>query len=195
MDVWAALKIWNEAKGGEYLVPKKGTPEFEEVKAIMKGGKAKKASDEKKKIVAKIDLEKEKKKAVVKRFLLRAVGKAMIKRQKKKLEAKKAEDRREAIELQARKFLGKVLREESHTLKELKEARKRYKDMPDEVKESMNLYDIDKEYPPLFTGKFLKEIEELHEYKLPADEDIREGKYYVYNPYIHTLERVESQSS
>ena len=58
MDVFTAIKKWNEAKGGEFVIPKKGTPEFEEVKEIMKGGKAKKVPDEKKKIVAKIVPEK-----------------------------------------------------------------------------------------------------------------------------------------
>lgn len=83
MDILTAIKKWNEAKGGAFVIPKKGTPEFDEVKVIMKSGKAKKVPDEKKKIVAKIDLEKEKKKAVVKRFLLKAIGKGMMKRKKR----------------------------------------------------------------------------------------------------------------
>lgn len=30
-----ALKIWNKEKGGKYTVPKKGTPEYLEVREIM----------------------------------------------------------------------------------------------------------------------------------------------------------------
>lgn len=33
-----ALKIWNQQKGGKYIVPKKGTKEHAEVKAIMDKG-------------------------------------------------------------------------------------------------------------------------------------------------------------
>lgn len=31
-----ALKMWNQKKGGKYMIPKKGTREYNEVKAIMK---------------------------------------------------------------------------------------------------------------------------------------------------------------
>jgi len=31
-----ALKEWNKSKGGKYLIPKKGTKEYNEIKALMK---------------------------------------------------------------------------------------------------------------------------------------------------------------
>jgi hypothetical protein len=31
-----ALKSWNKKKGGKYTIPKKGTKEYNEVKALMK---------------------------------------------------------------------------------------------------------------------------------------------------------------
>ncbi len=31
-----ALKQWNKAKGGKYLIPKKGTKEYNEIRALMK---------------------------------------------------------------------------------------------------------------------------------------------------------------
>ncbi len=36
MPSWIeALKIWNKQKGGKYVIPKKGTPEYEQVRAVM----------------------------------------------------------------------------------------------------------------------------------------------------------------
>ena len=111
MDVFTAIKKWNEAKGGEFVIPKKGTPEFEEVKEIMKGGKAKKVPDEKKKIVAKIDLEKEKKKAVVKRFLLKAIGKGILKRKKREKRVEVAEKRLDFAPLEDSGYLINIVNE------------------------------------------------------------------------------------
>ena len=38
MTTWlSALKAWNEKKGGKYMIPKKGTAEYDEVRALMGG--------------------------------------------------------------------------------------------------------------------------------------------------------------
>jgi len=31
-----ALKAWNKKRGGDYMIPKKGSKEYNEVKALMK---------------------------------------------------------------------------------------------------------------------------------------------------------------
>lgn len=37
MKTWFnALKEWNKKKGGKYVIPKKGSKEYNEVKALMK---------------------------------------------------------------------------------------------------------------------------------------------------------------
>lgn len=38
MATWlSALKSWNEKRGGKYMIPKKGTAEYDEVRALMGG--------------------------------------------------------------------------------------------------------------------------------------------------------------
>lgn len=38
MATWIeALKAWNAKKGGKYMIPKKGTAEYDEVRALMGG--------------------------------------------------------------------------------------------------------------------------------------------------------------
>ena len=37
MNWLEALKVWNARRGGKYTIPKKGTPEYEEVRSIMSG--------------------------------------------------------------------------------------------------------------------------------------------------------------
>ena len=36
MSQMEALKAWNKKKGGKYSIPKKGTSDYNEVKAMMK---------------------------------------------------------------------------------------------------------------------------------------------------------------
>lgn len=38
MTTWvSALKAWNTKRGGKYMIPKKGTAEYDEVRALMGG--------------------------------------------------------------------------------------------------------------------------------------------------------------
>jgi hypothetical protein len=36
MSWMEALKAWNKKSGGKYMIPKKGTSEYNEIKAMMK---------------------------------------------------------------------------------------------------------------------------------------------------------------
>ncbi len=50
MSSWLeAVKVWNGQRGGKWMIPKKGTPEYEAVKAIQSGFVSSKAGKEEKK--------------------------------------------------------------------------------------------------------------------------------------------------
>jgi hypothetical protein len=173
------LKIWNEKKGGAWCVPRKGTPEHAEVKAIMAGDKKVEKVKVKPRISEKgkamIEERKvESKKEKVKSFLKRAV---------EKYKAKKA-TKEEDLE-QLAKELEKFTEEARKPAKE-----KTPKNVMILPQKKIAISQEDKEFLGLTLDEELEELEkQIQEEEIAKKKGVKLFPYEE-NDYVNAPERI-----